>query len=440
MHGRDGRAPVALAGQPPVLELVGDGLGGAAAQFGHHGVRRGLAGHAVELPGVHQDAGLPGILRFDHLGDRDAVLLGELIVPLIMGGHAHHRAGAVVHEDVVGGKYRHLLPGERVDRLQPGKMAQLHVAGEALFPALGGHLIAEGLEPGIGLRRLLDERVLGGEGHEGHPVEGVQPGGEHRHLLAVGQVEGEPGPLGLADPVPLHGFDVLRPVDLVQVRQQLLGVAGDGEEVLLHGLLHHRMAGALVLAVHHLLVGQDRAQGLAPVHVAHGPEHVAALPHLDEEPLVPPVVLGQEGGDLPVPVIADAHLLDLALHLLDIVPGPDGRVDAVLDGRVLRRQAEGIPAQRVQHLVAAHAPEPGHHVAEGVVAHVAHVDAPAGVGQHHQHVEGPVPGLEFRGAGRAEGPGLGPALLDDGFLLQGLEGHDRILRLNCHCNALSARA
>ncbi len=265
--------------------------------------------------------------------------------------------------------------------------------------------------------------MFGGQRHEGHAVEGVQAGGEDRDFLAVGQVEGEPGPHRLADPVPLHGLDVLGPVDLVHVRQQLLGVAGDGEEILLHGLLHHRVAGALVLAVHHLLVGQHRAQGLAPVDVAHGPEHVAALPHLDEEPLVPLVVLGQEGGDLPVPVVADAHLLDLALHLLDVGPGPHGGMDAVLDGGVLRRQAEGVPAQRVHHLVPAHAPEPGHHVAQGVVAHVPHVDPAAGVGQHHQHVEGPVAGFQLRRSGRAERLGLRPALLDDRFLLQGLKGH-----------------
>ena len=56
------------------------------------------------------------------------------------------------------------------------------------------------------------------------------------------------------------------------------------------------------------------------------------------------------------------------------------------DRRVLRRQAEGVPAHGMQHVVALGAHEAGEHVAHGVVAHVAHVDAPRGVGEHLQHV------------------------------------------------------
>ena len=49
------------------------------------------------------------------LGNGQAVLLRELVVPFVMGGHAHDRARAVVHEHVVGGEDRHLLPGEGMD-------------------------------------------------------------------------------------------------------------------------------------------------------------------------------------------------------------------------------------------------------------------------------------------------------------------------------------
>ena len=61
-------------------------------------------------------------------------------------------------------------------------------------------------------------------------------------------------------------------------------------------------------------------------------------------------------------------------------------VDAVLDGRVLRRQAEGVPAHGVQHVVALHALVAGDHVADGVVAHVAHVELARRVGEHLQAV------------------------------------------------------
>ena len=270
---------------------------------------------------------------------------------------------------------------------------------------------------------LFDDRMLGAEGHEGDAEERVEARGEDLHLATAFEIEGQPRALGAADPVALHGLHVLGPVQAVQAGQQLVRVFRRLEEVLLQGLLRDGMARALVLAVHHLLVGQHGAQRLAPVHGAHGAEHVAPLPHLQEEPLVPAVVVVLEAGHLAVPVVADAHLLDLALHLLDVRAGPDGGMDAVLDGGVLRGQAEAVPAQRVHDLVAPHAAEAGRDIAQGVVAHVAHVDAAAGIGQHDQHVEGPGARQQLPGPLGAEGAGLEPAALDLGFLGQGLERH-----------------
>ena len=66
--------------------------------------------------------------------------------------------------------------------------------------------------------------------------------------------------------------------------------------------------------------------------------------------------------------------------------GPFRRVDAPLARRVLRRQAERVPAHRVQHREAARPLVARHHVAQRVVADVPHVDLAAGVGEHLQHV------------------------------------------------------
>src|SRR5690606_4274072 len=54
---------------------------------------------------------------------------------------------------------------------------------------------------------------------------------------------------------------------------------------------------------------------------------------------------------------------------------------------VFRRQAEGIPAHGLQHILALHALIAADHVTDGVVAHMPHVQAPAGVGEHAQAVE-----------------------------------------------------
>ena len=74
----------------------------------------------------------------------------------------------------------------------------------------------------------------------------------------------------------------------------------------------------------------------------------------------------------------------LALHVFDGFLGFDRRVRAGLDGVLLRRQAERIIAQGVQHVFAEHAVEPGECVGGNVSERVAHVQA--GTGREWEHV------------------------------------------------------
>ena len=62
-------------------------------------------------------------------------------------------------------------------------------------------------------------------------------------------------------------------------------------------------------------------------------------------------------------------------------------VRAGLDRGVLRRQAERVPAERMQHVEAAHPLRARHHVADDVVADVADVRVARRVGEHLQAVE-----------------------------------------------------
>ncbi len=61
-------------------------------------------------------------------------------------------------------------------------------------------------------------------------------------------------------------------------------------------------------------------------------------------------------------------------------------MDAALDGGVLRRQSEGVPAHRMKHVEAAHALVARHHVTDGIVAHVTHVNAAGRIRKHLEHV------------------------------------------------------
>ncbi len=113
-------------------------------------------------------------------------------------------------------------------------------------------------------------------------------------------------------------------------------------------------AGAPAAAVDDLLVGEHGLVDRIPVHDAGLAVRDALLEHAQEQPLVPAVVRRIAGGDLARPVEGEAQRLQLALHVGDVVARPLGRRHAVLDGRVLGRQAEGIPAHGLQHDLALH--------------------------------------------------------------------------------------
>ena len=110
------------------------------------------------------------------------------------------------------------------------------------------------------------------------------------------------------------------------------------------------------------------------------------LQHAQEQPLVPAVVVGLAGRELAAPVDREAERLQLLLHVRDVVVGPLRRRHAVRHRGVLGGQAERVPAHRLQHVVALHAVVAGEHVADGVVAHVPHVQLARGVREHRQAV------------------------------------------------------
>ncbi len=172
-------------------------------------------------------------------------------------------------------------------------------------------------------------------------------------------------------------------------------------------------AAALALAAgQDLLVGQDGLAGGAPVGGRQAPVGQAVLVELEEPPLSPAVVVGVAGDDLALPVEDGAHPLELLSHAGDVVVGPLVGVDALLDGGVLRRQAEGVEAHGEEDVVAAHTPVSGLHVGGGHGVPVADVQVARGVGEHREVVElgpGVVVGRAVEAVG---GPALLPLPLD----------------------------
>ncbi len=335
----------------------------------------------------------------DDLEQIDAVLLGEGEIALVVRGHAHHRAVAVVDQHVVADPERDRLVAERVLDVEAGEQALLllrrklgfsRAAGLAFFEE-GGHL-------GPRRRRVQRQCMLGRNGAERHAHDGVGPGREDVEAavadqLAVGAVdpvrEGEAHAFALADPVLLHRLDALGPARQsgANAIEQLFGVARDLQVVAGNLALLDDGARAPAAAFHDLLVGEHRLVDRIPVHGLRPALGDAGVEHLQEQPLVPLVVARIAGRDLAAPVDGQAHRLHLRLHGGDVLARPFRRRHAVLHRRVLGRQAEGVPAHRHQHIHAGHPQVAGQHVVDGVVAHMTHVQAPAGVRQHRAGVE-----------------------------------------------------
>ena len=311
-----------------------------------------------------------------------------------MGRDGHDRARAVAGQHIVGDPDRHRLAVDRVDGGRAREDAGL-VLGEIgpLEVALAARLVLVGAHGGA-LRvggQLLHQRVLGRQHHVGGAVQRVGPGGEDADL-APGDggraLEDHLGALAAADPVALHGHRRGRPVDRVQVGQQAIGVAGDAQQPLAQVLANHRRAAALAAPLRDLFVGEAGLVDGAPVDGDHALVGQAAFVELQEDPLRP-LHVGRIGGvDLARPVVGEPDRVDLPLEVGDGLLGGDARVDAVLDGVVLRRQAEGVPAHRVQHAEPLHPLPARDDVGRRVALAVADVKARARrVREHVQGVE-----------------------------------------------------
>jgi hypothetical protein len=216
-------------------------------------------------------------------------------------------------------------------------------------------------------------------GHVTFPIRNLQS--------AICNLKLDFGTFRFPDPVALHLLDALGPVEAVEVGEQALGVGGDAQHPLAHRATDHRMPAALALAINHFLVRQHRAQRGAPVHRDLGLIGQPALIELEENPLRPLEVVRVGRGDLAVPVVGETERLELLAEAGDVALRGHARMRAGLQRVLLRRQAERIPAHRMQHIEPLHPLVAREDVRRRVALGVAHVQArAAGVGEHVEDV------------------------------------------------------
>ena len=332
---RDRAAPVALARERPVPQPVADRRAPAAVRpqpVDDPGCSLGRR-QSAELARVDEPLALgvrgEGAFRLvgaavgglDDAHHRQPVPLRKREVTLVVGGHGHDRAGAVLHQHVVRDPDRDRLAGRRVDGVASGEDAVL-LLRLALFgrPARRvPHVLADvrfALRSG---RQPLDERMLRGEDEECCAEQGVRSGGEDGQVeVEVFDAEDHLGPFRATDPVLLDRDRAVGPVELVVIVEQRVGVGSDPEEPLLHVAGLDRGAATLAAAVDHVLVRDDRLVFRAPVDRRFLPVGVAGLVEAKEQPLSPAVVLGLMGRRLAIPIDRPAQTPHLRADVLDV--------------------------------------------------------------------------------------------------------------------------
>ena len=431
MHQGKRLPPVPLPTEQPVAQLVIDGPLAQPPRF------QPLCNPQLELRG-RQPSELPRVdrrplarktplhrlRRAHHLHNRQVELLGKLPVPIVMRRHGHDRPRPVADQNVIAYPDRNPLAVHRVNRIRPrrfprlllGQISPVQVALPRRFLPIRRNRRLPFLR-----RNHVNQRMLRGQHHIRRPEQRVRPSREHpNHIVLPLDLEIDLRPYALADPVLLQLLDRLRPVHLIQPRQQPLAVLRNPQHPLAHRLANHRMSPALAQAPHHLLIGQYRPQRRTPVHrrlaligqpmiVDVFPPRLAGKPlrhrqfldrpgllgllvepaveELQKNPLRPLVVVRVGRIHLPIIVIGKPQRLDLPPHVRNVLLRRLARASPGLNRILLRRQPERIPPDRVQHVEPLHPLVSRNDIRRRIPFRMSHMQPlPRRIRKHIQHV------------------------------------------------------
>ena len=246
--------------------------------------------------------------------------------------------------------------------------------------------------------------MLRSQRHVGGAEQRVRTGSEHIDAVLACS-KGNFGTVRASDPVALHGLDLVRPIQVLEVVDQAIGVRGDAHHPLLEMLTEDWEVSAVTTTVGgDFLVGQDGTQTGAPVdhrirlvdkavrvqnlglrgHVQRSPLAsvfqsaltgielgfqlgdttrlagflvVPGAMDLQEDPLRPVVEVDIRRRETTTLVVAQTQASQLALHVGDVGLGGGPWVGTRLHGVLLGRETEGVVTEGVQDIAALHAME-----------------------------------------------------------------------------------
>ena len=232
-------------------------------------------------------------------------------------------------------------------------------------------------------------RVARRNGQEGHAEQRVDPRGERRQGQArLGHLEVDLDALGASDPIALQPLRYLRPVQLVQCLQHLVGVGGDPKKPLLHDPFGHQGPAPFAPVPFELLECKHGAARWAPHDRRLPPDGQARPVQLQEHPLGPPVIGRVTGDDLVPPRPSRTQASQLPAVVGHGLPGQRPRVLSHPEREVLRVDAERIEPHGLKYPAPVHPLESAEHVGAAVRVGMADVQPlRRRIGELHQVVE-----------------------------------------------------
>ena len=309
-----------------------------------------------------------------------------------MRGHGHDTSGAVIGQNKIGGVNRHLFTSQGIFAVSFQKDTFLFIilgsAHQLVLLFNFFYKLQNIFFDGLAFGQFHDQRMLGGNQHEGCPEECILTGSKYLDgAVAVGHWKINFTAVAFANPVFLHGHDAFRPTgQFVAIFQQLFDVGGDFEKPLIQHLFLHFRAAAPALAAFNLFVGQHRIALTAEINRGALFVSQTFFIHPDKEQLFPAVIFRLAGGYFPIPVVAEAHAFELLFHVIDIFVGPLSGMNFMLDGGVFRGQAESVPAHWMQNVETLHAFITGNNIADGVITDMADMNFTGRIRKHLQQI------------------------------------------------------
>ena len=201
-----------------------------------------------------------------------------------MRWHSHNRTSTVAHQHIVTNEDWDLLAVYRVGGISADEYTGLFLVFLTLQLSLGRNVLQVSIDSilrialavgplGVDIRtvifgacQFLHQLVLRSQHHVLSTKQGVRTRGKYADVVALG-IESNFCTAGTANPVALHGLDLVRPIQQLQIIQQAIGVRGNAHHPLAQVLAEDWEIAAVRTAISsNFLIRQNRTQTRAPVH------------------------------------------------------------------------------------------------------------------------------------------------------------------------------